>query len=110
MERVNQVWSADITYIRLLKGVRWGLILWFLAQAVVRPMMGMGFFSAGAPAPVAAVLGSFLVLIRARCRERLAATLGIPGFRLSSIRKPGRHQNAAARPDYNLGTRTISLL
>ena len=43
-----------------LKGVQWGLILWFLAQTVVMPMMGMGFFSSGAPAPVAAVLGSLM--------------------------------------------------
>jgi hypothetical protein len=28
------------------RGVEWGLILWFLAQAVVMPMMGGGFFSA----------------------------------------------------------------
>jgi mono/diheme cytochrome c family protein len=28
------------------KGIYWGLILWFLAQAVVMPMMGGGFFSA----------------------------------------------------------------
>jgi len=31
-----------------LKGTSWGLILWFLSQAVVTPMMGGGFFSAAA--------------------------------------------------------------
>ena len=31
-----------------LKGTIWGLILWFLSQAVVTPMMGGGFFSANA--------------------------------------------------------------
>lgn len=29
-----------------LKGIEWGLILWFLAQVMVMPMMGDGFFSA----------------------------------------------------------------
>ncbi len=31
-----------------LKGTTWGLILWFLSQAIVTPMMGGGFFSANA--------------------------------------------------------------
>lgn len=43
-----------------LKGTTWGLTLWFLAQAVVTPAMGMGFFSSGAPAPLMAILGSFI--------------------------------------------------
>jgi uncharacterized membrane protein YagU involved in acid resistance len=30
------------------KGTVWGLILWFLAQTIVMPMMGGGFFSANA--------------------------------------------------------------
>jgi uncharacterized membrane protein YagU involved in acid resistance len=29
----------------ILKGTAWGLILWLLAQTVVMPMMGAGFFS-----------------------------------------------------------------
>jgi uncharacterized membrane protein YagU involved in acid resistance len=43
----------------LAKGIGWGLILWLLAQVMVMPMMGSGFFSSrmgGMPA----VMGSFL--------------------------------------------------
>jgi uncharacterized membrane protein YagU involved in acid resistance len=43
----------------LAKGIGWGLILWLLAQVMVMPMMGGGFFSSrmgGMPA----VMGSFL--------------------------------------------------
>jgi hypothetical protein len=41
---------ATVVYDRLpgtpiLKGTTWGAILWILAQAVVMPMMGAGFFS-----------------------------------------------------------------
>lgn len=42
------------------KGTAWGLTLWFLAQAIVMPMMGGGFFSAnagGIMAVVASLLG-----------------------------------------------------
>ncbi len=41
-----------------LRGTEWGLILWFLAQVVVMPMMGMGFFSANAPQPFMSITGS----------------------------------------------------
>jgi Na+/proline symporter len=41
------------------KGMTWGLVLWFLAQAVVMPMMGAGFFSANAGG-LMAVIGSFI--------------------------------------------------
>jgi hypothetical protein len=37
-----------------VKGTLWGLILWFLSQAVVMPMMGGGFFSANAGGMMAA--------------------------------------------------------
>ena len=43
-----------------LKGATWGLILWAIAQAIVTPMMGMGFFSSAAPQPMMAVAGSLL--------------------------------------------------
>lgn len=43
-----------------LKGTQWGLVLWFLSQAVVMPMMGMGFFSANAPTPAMSVMGSLI--------------------------------------------------
>jgi hypothetical protein len=38
----------------------WGVILWAIAQAVVMPMMGMGFFSAASPQPMLSVAGSFI--------------------------------------------------
>jgi uncharacterized membrane protein YagU involved in acid resistance len=42
-----------------VKGMTWGVILWLLAQSVVMPMMGGGFFSANAGG-VMAVVGSLL--------------------------------------------------
>jgi hypothetical protein len=41
------------------KGVYWGIILWFVAQAAVMPMMGGGFFSANMGG-MKAVIGSLL--------------------------------------------------
>ena len=41
------------------KGIYWGLLLWFLAQAAVMPMMGGGFFSANMGG-MKAVIGSLL--------------------------------------------------
>jgi uncharacterized membrane protein YagU involved in acid resistance len=43
-----------------LKGLTWGVILWLLAQLMVMPMMGMGFFSSNAPQALMAVMGSLL--------------------------------------------------
>jgi len=43
-----------------LKGTIWGLVLWFLSQALVTPMMGGGMFSAkagGLMAVIASLLG-----------------------------------------------------
>jgi len=37
------------------KGVTFGVVLWFLAQSVVMPMVGGGFFSANAGGAMAAV-------------------------------------------------------
>ncbi|GBC76887.1 hypothetical protein HRbin08_00355 [bacterium HR08] len=42
------------------RGLIWGLILWFLSQAMVMPMMGAGFFSSHAPQPVMTVVGSLM--------------------------------------------------
>ncbi len=42
-----------------LKGTIWGLILWFLSQAMLTPMMGGGFFSANAGG-LMAVMASLL--------------------------------------------------
>ncbi len=43
-----------------LKGMSWGLVLWFVSQALVMPMMGAGLFSAkagGLMAVMASLLG-----------------------------------------------------
>lgn len=42
-----------------MKGTTWGIVLWLLAQAVVMPMMGGGFFSA-AMGGMMAVVGSLV--------------------------------------------------
>ena len=38
----------------LVKGLIWGIIVWVLAQGVVMPMMGSGFFGYNAGGPIAA--------------------------------------------------------
>jgi uncharacterized membrane protein YagU involved in acid resistance len=43
----------------LVKGMSWGVILWFLAQVVVMPMMGGGLFSS-AMGGMMAVAGSLM--------------------------------------------------
>lgn len=43
-----------------LKGTMWGLVLWFLSQAMVMPMMGLGFFASKAPAAMMGVIGSLI--------------------------------------------------
>jgi uncharacterized membrane protein YagU involved in acid resistance len=46
-----------------LKGTLWGVILWVLAQSIVMPMMGGGFFSSlagGAMAVMGSLLGHIL--------------------------------------------------
>jgi len=43
----------------VVKGLGWGVILWFLAQVVVMPMMGGGFFSS-AMGGMMAVVGSLM--------------------------------------------------
>lgn len=42
-----------------MKGLAWGVILWLLAQIVVMPMMGAGFFSSNMGG-VMAVMGSLV--------------------------------------------------
>jgi hypothetical protein len=42
-----------------LRGIQWGMMLWFLAQTVAMPLIFcMGFFTRLSPQPVLAVLGS----------------------------------------------------
>jgi len=42
------------------RGVVWGLILWFISQAMVMPMMGAGLFSSQTPQPMMTVVGSLM--------------------------------------------------
>lgn len=42
------------------RGVVWGLILWFISQAMVMPMMGAGFFSSHVAQPMMTVVGSLM--------------------------------------------------
>lgn len=44
----------------LVKGMIWGVVLWFLAQVMVMPMMGVGFFAGHAPQPFMTVFGSLM--------------------------------------------------
>lgn len=44
----------------VVRGALYGLIPWFLAQIMVNPMMGAGFFASNTPAPLMMVLGSML--------------------------------------------------
>ena len=62
-------------------GTVWGLILWFLSQAIVMPMMGGGFFSANAGGMMAVggslighiVYGALLGVITGEPREERLA-------------------------------------
>lgn len=42
------------------KGATWGFILFLLAQGMVMPMMGMGFFASATPEPATMVTGSLI--------------------------------------------------
>lgn len=43
-----------------LRGLTWGLILWFLYQVMIMPVMGKGIFGINTPAPMMMVLGSMM--------------------------------------------------
>lgn len=43
-----------------VRGALYGLIPWCLAQVMVNPMMGAGFFASNTPAPLMMVMGSLL--------------------------------------------------
>lgn len=43
-----------------LRGAIYGLFPWLLAQIMVNPVMGAGFFASNTPAPVMVVMGSLL--------------------------------------------------
>lgn len=40
-----------------VRGITWGVVLWFLAQVVVMPMMGAGFFSGSVMAAMGSMIG-----------------------------------------------------
>ncbi len=54
------VFSARFPGSPWLKGVQWGLSLWILAQVLIMPIMGMGFFSAQTPQPMLSLMGSLV--------------------------------------------------
>jgi len=43
-----------------MKGAAWGLLLWFLSEAFVSPLLGAGFFGSRSPEPAASVIGSLI--------------------------------------------------
>ena len=43
-----------------MKGAVWGLLLWFLSEAFVSPLLGAGFFGSRSPEPAASVIGSLI--------------------------------------------------
>lgn len=55
-----QTFHIQINITPILKGVGFGLILWFLAQVLVMPMMGAGTFSVETPRPMLSVIGSLI--------------------------------------------------
>ena len=44
----------------LVRGIVWGLILFVIAQVMVMPMAGMGFFSSASPQQMLMVMGSMM--------------------------------------------------
>ncbi len=44
----------------LVKGIAWGVILFVIAQVMVMPMAGMGFFSSASPQQMPMVIGSLM--------------------------------------------------
>lgn len=44
----------------VIKGALWGLALWFVLEAIVMPLTGMGVFATNSPMPGKTVLASFL--------------------------------------------------
>ena len=40
-----------------MKGITWGLVLWLLAQVVMMPMMGAGFFSVSVMPAMGSLIG-----------------------------------------------------
>jgi hypothetical protein len=43
-----------------VRGMIWGVVLWFLSQAIVMPMLGQGFFSINIPDGMKVVAGSLI--------------------------------------------------
>ncbi len=43
-----------------MRGAAWGLLLWYLWEAFVGPLLGAGFFGSRSPSPAMAVIGSLI--------------------------------------------------
>lgn len=54
------IWQSRINGSALVKGLLFALVPFFMAQIIVMPMMGAGFFSANTPAPIMMVMGSLI--------------------------------------------------
>jgi len=54
------LFSAKLPGSSWIRGAIYGLIPWVVLQSMLSPMMGMGFFSLGSPAPVLILLGSLM--------------------------------------------------
>lgn len=66
------------------KGTVWGLILWFLAQAIVTPMAGGGFFSANAGGIMAVIASLVAHIIYGAI---LGAVAGTPTRRAAEVQR-----------------------
>jgi hypothetical protein len=67
-----------------VKGLTWGLVLWFLQEALVMPMMGNGFFSTKTPNPMMAVMAGLMAHL-------------IYGAILGGLAGPRAHREAQSR-------------
>ncbi len=69
-----------------LRGALYGLFPWLLAQIMVNPVMGAGFFASNTPAPVMVVMGSLLGhLVYGAV---LGAVYGLAGAKSSETSQP----------------------
>lgn len=85
-----------------VKGMLWGATLWFLAQVVVMPMMGMGFFAAQILEPGQSVAASLLghliygVILGIATRETHETASHIPQILTLNLRIPSPPEGEAS--------------
>lgn len=54
------IWKTRLQGNVIVKGILFSFVPFFMAQLVVMPMMGAGFFSMNTPAPMMMVMGSMI--------------------------------------------------